>query len=120
LSYFLNVLPKHHRYAFEFRNASWDVPAVYELLSQHNAGYCIFDLAGTQSPVKVTTDFAYLRLHGPGGKYQGSYSYEALSIWSSVIRKWEADLRSVYVYFDNDDSGYAAHNALTLKELLQG
>ncbi len=115
---FLNALPDHHRYAFEFRNASWSVPQIYDLLGRHRAAYCIFDLAGTQSPMEVTTDFAYIRLHGPGGKYQGSYSDPALSKWAERITKWKSELNSVYVYFDNDDSGYAAHDALRLKELL--
>ena len=117
-AYFLNALPTYHRYAFEFRNASWSVPETYQLLKRHRMAYCIFDLAGQQSPVEVTTDFAYVRLHGPGGKYQGSYSDEALFQWADRIRHWQAEGKSVCVYFDNDDSGYAAHNALTLKRML--
>jgi uncharacterized protein YecE (DUF72 family) len=115
---FLKALPKHHRYAFEFRNQTWDVPVIYDLLAQHRAGYCIFDLAGFQSPLHVSTDLVYVRLHGPGGKYQGSYSDDALGTWATRIRQWRTEERSVYIYFDNDDSGYAAFNALRLKELL--
>ena len=117
-AYFLNALPKHHRYAFEFRNPTWDVPVIYELLTQHRAGYCIFDLAGYQSPLHVSADLVYARLHGPGGKYQGSYSDDALRTWAARVRAWRAEERSVYVYFDNDQAGYAAFNALRLKELL--
>ena len=69
LGTFLSLLPPEHRYAFEFRNATSDVPQIYDLLRQHNVGYCIFHLAGVQSPLQVTADFAYVRLHGPGGKY---------------------------------------------------
>jgi uncharacterized protein YecE (DUF72 family) len=88
------------------------------LLSQHNIGYCIFDLAGYLSPEQVTADFAYIRLHGPGGKYQGTYSNAALAKWASKIRVWAKKLKAVYVYFDNDDSGYAPQDALRLKDLL--
>ncbi len=116
LAHFLHALPKHHRYAFEFRNSTWNVQEVYDLLARNRVGYCIFDLAGFQSPIEVTTDLVYVRLHGPGGKYQGSYSDQALTEWANRIRKWKRD-RAVYVYFDNDDSGYAARNALRLKEL---
>lgn len=119
LAYFLKVLPQHHRYAFEFRNPTWNVQKVYELLSHYRTGYCIFDLAGFQSPIEVTTDLVYIRLHGPGGKYQGSYSREALSEWSRRIRKWQHESKTVYIYFDNDQAGYAAHNALQLKELVK-
>jgi uncharacterized protein YecE (DUF72 family) len=120
LQVFVNCLPRHHHYAFEFRNATWSVPKVYELLARHNIAYCIFDLAGTQSPIEVTADFSYMRLHGPGGKYQGSYSKEALNKWAKRISKWQTQLRAVYVYFDNDQAGYAARNALTLKTLTSG
>jgi len=119
LEHFLRVLPKHHRYAFEFRNETWNIQEIYSLLAAHNAGYCIFDLAGFQSPIEVTTDLVYVRLHGPGGKYQGSYNEEALSQWAQRIRNWQLDNRAVYVYFDNDQAGYAAHNALRLKQLLE-
>ncbi|MBV8896315.1 MAG: DUF72 domain-containing protein [Acidobacteriaceae bacterium] len=118
LEIFLNALPKHHRYAFEFRNQTWDNPQAYGLLERHQAAYCIFDLAGYQSPLQITADFSYIRLHGPGGKYQGSYSEEALDGWKKRIEGWSRDLKAVYVYFDNDDSGYAAFNALRLKEML--
>ncbi len=115
---FLEALPQYHRYSFEFRNESWNVPAAYELLAKHDAAYCIFHLAGFQSPILTSADFAYIRLHGPGGKYQGSYTDEALNSWARRIEDWSAKLRSVYVYFDNDDSGFAVQNALRLKEML--
>lgn len=118
LKTFVECLPSEHRYAFEFRNATWSVAQVYDLLASHNIAYCIFDLAGTQSPLEVTADIAYVRLHGPGGKYQGSYSEDALKEWAKRIRKWQRELKAVYMYFDNDEAGYAAGNALRLKALL--
>jgi uncharacterized protein YecE (DUF72 family) len=120
LKTFLQLLPKHHRYAFEFRNATWHVSSIYALLREHNAAYCAFHLAGEHSPVKITADFAYVRLHGPGGKYQGSYSDEELEQWSGRIRKWRRQLKAVYIYFDNDEAGYAANDALRLKSLAAG
>jgi uncharacterized protein YecE (DUF72 family) len=119
LAGFLALLPRHHRCAFEFRTISWNTPEAYALLAKYNAAYCIFELAGHLSPLEVTADFVYLRLHGPGGKYQGSYSDEILAGWAGRIREWHAHGRAVYVYFDNDDSGYAPQNALRLKELLR-
>jgi uncharacterized protein YecE (DUF72 family) len=119
LDTFLKALPNHHRYAFEFRNETWNNPAANDLLAQYKVAYCIFDLAGYQSPMQITTDITYVRLHGPGGKYQGSYSDKALRRWAKQIEAWSRTLKAIYVYFDNDDSGYAAHNALRLKELLQ-
>jgi uncharacterized protein YecE (DUF72 family) len=119
LAEFLAALPPKHRYAFEFRNASWHTPAVYALLRQYNAAFCIFELNGFLSEVETTADFAYIRLHGPGNAYQGDYSNSALRIWASRIESWIAQKREVFLYFDNDQAGFAAKNALELKMLLQ-
>jgi len=114
---FLNALPTEHHYAFEFRNKTWNVDAVYKLLRRHKAAYCIFHLEGFQSPLEITADFVYVRLHGPGGKYQGSYSDKDLSVWADRIQSWRRR-KKVYVYFDNDQAAHAAHNALRLRELI--
>jgi uncharacterized protein YecE (DUF72 family) len=59
-----------------------------------------------------------LRLHGPSGnKYQGSYSKAALTKWAKRCVEWQNQKKNVYVYFDNDQEGYAAFNAITLKAL---
>jgi uncharacterized protein YecE (DUF72 family) len=118
LESFLRTLPRERYYAFEFRNETWNVEAVYETLRRFNAAYCMFHLAGFQSPLEVTADFSYLRLHGPQGKYQGSYSDSDLEQWASRIRTWRRRLKAVYVYFDNDQRGYAAQNALRLRDLV--
>ncbi|MDQ2843941.1 MAG: DUF72 domain-containing protein [Acidobacteriota bacterium] len=115
---FLGALPPYHRYAFEFRNPTWEAPEIYRLLSEFRAAHCAFDLAGYQSPLHVTADFTYLRLHGPGGKYQGTYSEEALVGWAERIAGWLRQPTSVYIYFDNDDSGYAPADAARLKALV--
>jgi uncharacterized protein YecE (DUF72 family) len=114
---FLEHLPKTYRYAFEFRNSDWYRDEIYELLKRHNCAFCIYELAGHQSPVKVTANFVYLRLHGPGSKYQGNYSDETLTGWANICKKWLKDY-DVFVYFDNDEHGYAAFNALKLKSLM--
>ena len=119
LEAFLNVLPKRHLYAFELRNPTWHTGAIYEILRAHNAAFCIYDLAGFQSPLEITADFAYARLHGPLGPYQGSYSEAALRTWAERIRKWRRKLKRIYVYFDNDQEAFAVRNALELKRLLR-
>jgi uncharacterized protein YecE (DUF72 family) len=118
LADFLAAFPRDLRCAFEFRNATWNTQEIYDLLAEHNAGYCIFDLAGYLSPCTVTANFTYVRLHGPGGKYQGSYSDAQLQKWAHQISAWSKTLAAIYVYFDNDDSGYAPRDALRLKEML--
>ncbi len=118
LETFLKILPACHRYAFEFRNETWIHPSTYDLLARFNMAYCAFHLAGYESPVQVTADFAYVRLHGPGGKYQGSYDDAALMRWAGIVEQWRQTLKAIYIYFDNDDSGYAAHDAQRLKRML--
>lgn len=120
LAAFLAVLPPRRRYAFELRDARWHTQKVYRLLERAGAAFCAYDLAGFQSPVVVTTDFAYVRLHGPDGAYQGSYTRAALRAWARRIREEWKSLAAVYVYFDNDEAGYAVHNAATLRELVEG
>ena len=118
LASFLQALPRKHRFAFEFRNPTWHQPGIYKLLRQHNVAFCVYELAGFQSPVQVTASFAYIRLHGPDGAYQGRYTKEKLDDWAERIRQWQRRLKDIYVYFDNDQNGYAARNALELKQLL--
>ncbi len=120
LQTFLRRLPRRHRYAFEFREPGWHTERVYELLRRHNAAFCLYELSGFRTPDVITADWTYIRLHGPGGKYQGSYSHRALAEWAEKIRRWSARLKNIYVYFDNDQAAYAARNALELKRLVAG
>ena len=119
LEEFLQLLPKEHRYTFELRNETWMNDQVYELLAKYNAAFCIYELAGYQSPIELTADWTYIRLHGPTPfKYQGSYSDAQLEMWAERIRGWKRKMKAVYVYFDNDDSAYAVYNAMTLRRML--
>ncbi len=118
LEEFLSALPRRHRYAFEFRELSWHREEIFDILRRHNAAFCIFELNGFRSPEPLTADFAYIRLHGPLGPYQGSYPPETLRDWARKIERWRERLGNIFVYFDNDQAGYAAQNALALKRLV--
>ena len=114
---FLKQLPKGYRYVFEFRNSDWYRDSTYALLKKYNCAFCIYELDDHLSPIKITADFVYLRLHGPGEKYQGNYSDNVLKKWAIQCQTWSKS-KDVYVYFDNDEMGYAAFNAIRLKELI--
>jgi len=116
---FLEALHSYHRYTFEFREPSWLKPEVYELLRKHNAAFCIYELAGFHSPIEITADWTYVRLHGPGGKYQGSYPEKTLRQWANRIVDWSKTLKTCYFYFDNDQAGFAAKNALRLRQMVE-
>jgi uncharacterized protein YecE (DUF72 family) len=120
LDEFLRGLPGRHRYTFEFRNPTWHVPEVYDALRRHRAALCIHEIAGFQCPIEVTADFAYVRLHGPGDKYQGDYSQSTLRTWTKRIQNWRKELTHIFLYFDNDQSGFAPKNALELKRTVEG
>jgi uncharacterized protein YecE (DUF72 family) len=115
---FLKGLPKDTRYAFEFRDPSWFDDSIYRSLAERNAAFCIYDLGGRTSPLEVTSDFVYIRLHGPGGPYQGEYTGRRLKRWAGLISKWKKN-RNVYCYFDNDQKGYAPKDAFKLKAMLR-
>lgn len=120
LASFLDRLPDAHSFAFEFRDRSWWNDDVVHLLKKNKAAFCIYELAGTQSPKWITADFAYIRLHGPGeNKYEGLYDKQALSGWAGAVSEWIRDGRRVYCYFDNDQNGYAVRNARELKTMLE-
>ena len=119
LAEFLEALPDEHRYAFEFRDESWLVPEVFQLLRKYKAAFCIHDFADMKMPNEITADFAYIRFHGPtSAKYWGSYSTGQLRTWGQRIEGWRRELSAVYVYFNNDPEGAAVKNALKLKELV--
>jgi uncharacterized protein YecE (DUF72 family) len=118
LEHFLDALPKRHRYAFELRNPTWHCETVYRILRKYNAAFCIFEIAGIASECQITASFTYVRLHGPGGAYRGSYSRGALQRWAARVKEWQKQLDATYIYFDNDQAAYAVANALSLKKLL--
>ncbi|MBE0577704.1 MAG: DUF72 domain-containing protein [Desulfuromonadales bacterium] len=118
LENFLGRLSRQHRCVFEFRDQSWFVDEVYQLLENAGAAFCIYDLAGRVSPKIVTTDFVYVRLHGPDAAYQGSYSSQVLSGWAGAFSTWMQQGKELFCFFDNDQHGYAPLNAMCLQEML--
>ncbi len=120
LKEFISVLPEGFGYVFEFRNRSWVRGETYKILADNGMTFCIYDFNGYFTPREITAEIVYFRLHGPVGKYSGSYPDGFLSDLSSAFRKYEREGRRVFCYFDNDYAGYAALNALTLKGLIEG
>jgi uncharacterized protein YecE (DUF72 family) len=89
----------------------------YRLLSPK---FCIYDIAGRRSPEVVTSDFVYLRLHGPGERaYEGSYSGQRLCALADKIGGWRKGGRDCFVFFDNDAEGHAPRDALRLPKRLE-
>jgi uncharacterized protein YecE (DUF72 family) len=118
LQAFLKKMPRRYRYVFEFRNPTWLCADAYKILEDYQTALCIYDLKGFLSPLKTTTDFTYVRLHGPEAlAYRGSYSSKALQEWHQHIETWRTERKDVYLYFDNDEKAFAASDAQKLIQL---
>ena len=108
-----------YRHAFEVRHPSFFTPEFYDLLHAYDAALVIADTAGKYQMVEeLTTDFAYVRLHGSTQLYASDYSDAELEHWAKRIDRWRDAGRDVYVYFDNDALGYAPRNARALAQRL--
>jgi len=109
-------LPKIMRFAIEPRHASWMRDDALACLRKLGLGFCISDTGGHYPCRKaVTSDFAYIRLHGPTTLYASSYSDAQLEDWAARVATLDRD---VYIYFDNSCMAYAPNNALDLKKLM--
>jgi uncharacterized protein YecE (DUF72 family) len=118
LDAFLAALPSGYRYVVEFRHPSWYTDKVYALLQARGFSLCLHDLAGSVAPHVVTGPIGYVRLHGPVRAYQGSYRHARLERWAETISSLREDVTETYVYFNNDQRGYAPRNAHTLSAIL--
>ena len=107
------------RHVLEVRHDSFRTPQFCELLRAHDIGMVVADSAGTWPMFdEVTSDVAYVRLHGDTELYASGYSDAALDRWAAKARGWEADGLEVHVYFDNDAKVHAPFDALALQERL--
>jgi uncharacterized protein YecE (DUF72 family) len=107
------------RHVLEVRHPSFRTPEFCELLRAHDIGMVVADSAGTWPMFdEVTSDVAYVRLHGDTELYASGYSAAALDRWAEKVRGWEADGLDVFVYFDNDAKVHAPFDAIALQERL--
>jgi len=106
------------RIAVEFRNNSWYHQPVYDLLNLYKAAVVIHDIPKSATPlIDHTSDFIYIRFHGPTGNYRDSYAEDFLNEYATYINEWIEEGRAVYVYFNNT-MGDAFGNLKTLNSLL--
>ncbi len=117
LLYFAKSLPKGFKYAIEFRNNGWFCEEVYKILKKYNICMCIHDYPNINCPKKITSNFAYIRFHGYKKLYGGIYPEKELITWKDFFKS--SNLKSIYVFFNNDEKAYAVKNALYLKEILE-
>jgi uncharacterized protein YecE (DUF72 family) len=100
--------------AVEFRHRSWYDENTYRLLNNFGATMVIHDLPASAAPLQATeADHVYFRFHGPNGGYRGSYDDDYLAEYTSYIREFRAEGKTVYAYFNNT-AGNAIGNLQTL------
>jgi uncharacterized protein YecE (DUF72 family) len=118
LASFLRMLPRRHRYVFEFRHPSWYEDDIFALLHDHDVALCLSDHHDAPSPWEVTAHHVYVRGHGPDGRYRHHYPDKTLEDWARHIRRWKRQRREVFVYFDNDQKSAAPKDAKRLQDLV--
>jgi uncharacterized protein YecE (DUF72 family) len=107
------------RHALEVRHASFVDAGLPDLLREHDVGLVVADTAGKWPLLReVTSDFAYVRLHGDTELYASGYDADALDTWAASVREWADAGADVYVYFDNDMKVRAPYDAMALSERL--
>jgi uncharacterized protein YecE (DUF72 family) len=119
LAKFLGYLSPKHRYAFEFRHASWYEAPILRLLADEGVSLCLSDHHQGPAPWEATADHVYIRLHGPTGRYHGHYSPSQLKAWAKAMANWSRQGRAIYCYFDNDQKSAAPQDAESLLKLLR-
>lgn len=113
------VEPYGTRNAFEFRNKTWINKKIFSVLEKNNTALCIADYPEYISKLPITADFVYIRKHGKNGNHSTCYSTEELKEDAKFIKSCLRKKNDVFIYFNNDASGYAPKNALELIGLLK-
>jgi uncharacterized protein YecE (DUF72 family) len=107
------------RHCFEFREASWYVDEVYELLRRRGVALVIPDSPKYRfRTLELTADWTFVRFHHGQRGRGGNYSESELREWADRIGGWRDAGLDVYAYFNNDWEGYAVKNGVRLKGLL--
>jgi uncharacterized protein YecE (DUF72 family) len=120
----------------EVRHSSWNTPATFELLREHNAGFCNIDQPiigrSLEPSTAATAPVGYVRLHGrrydtwftddpavsSDERYNYLYSNEELRPWAERIRKVSKQAGTVFVITNNHYQGKGVVNALQLINIL--
>jgi len=117
LEAFLTALPSDLRWAVEFRDPGWLCEDTYRLLESKGVALCVHDML-PDHPERLTADWQYRRFHGV--RYGGSYSRRQLEEQAARMNRLAGQGVDTYVYFNNDQGGWAPRNALELRGILSG
>jgi uncharacterized protein YecE (DUF72 family) len=120
LERFVKALKKHECFhSFEFRHPSWFCDQTYDLLGANTMNLCLAHSAEFTSAPRQTSDFVYLRFHGPRKLYESAYSEKEMEQWADKSIEWLEHSKFLCAFFNNDYHGFAIKNAEQLKEILE-
>ena len=118
LAAWLEALPPG-LHTIEFRNASWFVRPVYELLRDHGVALTVGDHpARPFQSHEATAAWRFIRFHYGSRGVAGNYSAVELDDWAARIRRWRHHTE-IWAYFNNDWQAFAPANATGLKRRLE-
>lgn len=106
------------RHVLEIRHPDWFIPEVAEIVRAHGVALAFSHSSRWPLADELTSDFIYVRLHGPRQLYASAYTDVEMSEWAERVEGWANSTRDVYVYFDNDTGGHAPRQATHLLGLV--
>lgn len=121
LERFLVALDQSYRYAIEFRDQSWLINKVWNLLEAYEIANVIVDEPKLPIDLRTTTDFSYIRWHGHGENpwFNYRFSIEELEDWVPRLQQVTDSVETTLGYFNNHFAGNAPLNALQMLSLLK-
>jgi uncharacterized protein YecE (DUF72 family) len=114
LSSFLDAMPQRTdlRWAIEFRNETWNVTQVEDLLRKRNVAWIAAEFDEAPSQIRDTADFSYIRLR------KLEYSEEQLQNWAVFLKERLRQGKDCYVYCRHLDTVEPWKWADRLRELV--
>ena len=116
------------RFTFEFRNPDCYNSATIDILKADSVALCFHDYEKAYAwsinalgllDKFITSDFIYIRFHGYGIRYGGSYPDDTLKGLARRLQEWDRTGLDVFAYFNNDAQGFAVQNAFSLKNFIK-
>jgi uncharacterized protein YecE (DUF72 family) len=93
---FLDALPRHVRWAVEFRHVSWHAPEIESLLRDRSIAWVAADTDENPAERRDTAGFRYVRLR------RSEYTLDALGDWAEWLKR---DSLESFVYLKHEDEG---------------
>ncbi|MFN2582487.1 MAG: DUF72 domain-containing protein [Candidatus Dormibacteria bacterium] len=113
----LRAFPRTLRVAVEFRDESWYIDSVRDVLAHHHAALCHADRLGESSePEWNDAGWMYVRFHEGDGSPYPCYRRRTLAASAQQLATMRGT-SDIYVFFNNDPLGCAVRDAAMFADL---